>query len=141
MGLFQVNYDKPGKGVDENAPQKRSFFRFWEVFGRKSGRLLKVNLIYSLALIPTFLLVVVLAGLVTSPILSMDSVRAFIRSIAEQNAVAMKTTAVDLEVQICVGLDVIGRLILAYLFTVLWGMGPVTAGATFIWRNFAREDH
>ncbi len=141
MGFLRMNYDKPGKGVDENAPQKRSFFRFWDVFGRKASRLMKTNLMYSLALLPTFLLVIVLTGLITSPILSMDSIRGFIRSIAEQNATSMNLPPAELEIRLCVGLDVIGRLILTYLFTVLWGMGPVTAGATFIWRNYAREEH
>ncbi len=141
MGLFQMNYDKPGKGVDETAPKKRSFFRFWEVFGRKSGRLFKLNLLYSLALIPTFLLMLFLTGMITSPILSMDSVRGFIRTIAEQNASGLESTAIELEMQLCATLDVIGRIGLTYLFTVLWGMGPATAGATFVWRNFAREEH
>ncbi len=141
MGLFQSNFNKPGKGVDENAPQKRGFFRFWEVLGRKSGKLFKTNLIYSLALIPTFLLVVILTGLITSPILSADSVRGFIRNIAELNAAALETTPAELEIQLCVTLDVVGRLVLSYLFTILWGMGPVTAGATYVWRNFSREEH
>lgn len=34
MGLFQKNYDKPGKGVSKNEPQKRGFFRFFELFIR-----------------------------------------------------------------------------------------------------------
>ncbi len=141
MGLFQPNFNKPGKGVDENAPQKRDFFRFWEVLGRKSGKLLKTNLLYSLALLPTFLLIMVLTGLVTSPVLSADSVRGFIRNIAELNASAMETTPAELEIRLCVTLDVVGRLVLSYLFTILWGMGPVTAGVTYVWRNFSREEH
>ncbi len=141
MGLFRPNYDRPGKGVDENAPQKRSFFRFWEVFGRKLGKLVKINLLYALTLIPPFLLWFFLAGLITSPILSVDSVRGVITGIAEQMAESLQTTPAELEARLCITLDGIGRVILSFLFVSLWGAGPATAGATYIWRNFAREEH
>lgn len=141
MGLFQANFNKPGKGVDENAPQKRSFFRFWEVFGRKSGKLMKLNLVYFLFLIPTLLLYLLLTGLITSPILSMDSVRGFIGWIAEQYVDSTQTSAAEFAETLLITFDGFLRVALTFLVASFWGMGPATAGATYIWRNFAREEH
>lgn len=141
MGLFQPNYNKPGKGVDESAPQKRSFFRFWELFGRKLGKLVKINLIYAVALIPTLILGLFLAGFITGPILSDDSVRENMFSIATQLSETMKIPAAELCDKILLIIDAVGRVVISYLFASLWGMGPATAGATIVWRNFSREEH
>lgn len=141
MGFLQPNFNKPGKGVDENAPQKRSFFRFWELLRRKFGKLVKINLIYALALIPTFILGLFLAGFITSPILSADSVREMILSVASQFSESMNLEAPEMADKICIILDSIGRVVISFLFASLWGMGPATAGATIIWRNFSREEH
>ena len=71
MGLFRPSFDKPGKGVDVNAPQKRSFFRFFEILSRKFTHFIRVSLIYSVFLIPTFIIVFFLMGLITNNILTM----------------------------------------------------------------------
>jgi len=52
MGFFNKNYDKPGKGVSKNAPRKRGFFLFWELLGRKFGKIIQVNLLFILFSIP-----------------------------------------------------------------------------------------
>ena len=49
------NYAKEGKGVSKNEPKKRSLFAFFELFFRKFWRLIKLNLLYLLACIPTLL--------------------------------------------------------------------------------------
>ena len=55
MGLFSINYNKPGPGVSKDAPVKKPFFRFWEVYFRKFFDLIKVNLLFA---IPTAVIVV-----------------------------------------------------------------------------------
>lgn len=50
FGLF--NYAKPGKGVDKGAPEKKRFFYFFELFGRKFWKLIQLNLIFLLFSIP-----------------------------------------------------------------------------------------
>lgn len=52
MGLFSANYAKEGPGVDKNAPQKKRFFLFWELYFRKFWKLVQLNLIYVLFFIP-----------------------------------------------------------------------------------------
>ena len=40
-----------------------------------------------------------------------------------------------------IGADLAIRVYVSLLFTVLWGMGPVTCGFTYVLRNYAREEH
>ena len=43
MGLFQKTYDKPGKGVSKNEPEKRGFFRFFELYFRNFWKLISAQ--------------------------------------------------------------------------------------------------
>ncbi|MBQ3550546.1 MAG: YesL family protein [Clostridia bacterium] len=52
MGLFQKNYDKPGKGVSKNEPQKRGFFRFFELYFRSFWKLISAQFWYLLLCLP-----------------------------------------------------------------------------------------
>ncbi|MGI5959464.1 MAG: YesL family protein [Massiliimalia sp.] len=50
FGFF--DYSKPGKGVDKDAPQKKRFFYFFELYFRKFWKLITLNLMYVLFCIP-----------------------------------------------------------------------------------------
>lgn len=50
FGMF--NYAKPGKGVDKDAPKKKRFFVFFDLYFRKFTKLVKLNLLYVLFCIP-----------------------------------------------------------------------------------------
>ncbi|MCI8624206.1 MAG: DUF624 domain-containing protein [Provencibacterium sp.] len=52
MGLFGNSYAKEGPGVDKNAPQKKRFFLFWDLYFRKFWKLVQVNLLYVIFWIP-----------------------------------------------------------------------------------------
>lgn len=52
MGLFQKNYDKPGKGVSKTEPQKRGFFRFFELYFRNFWMLISAQFWYILLCLP-----------------------------------------------------------------------------------------
>lgn len=52
MGLFQRNYDKPGKGVSKNEPQKRGFFRFFELYIRNFWKLISAQFWFLLLCLP-----------------------------------------------------------------------------------------
>lgn len=54
MGLFQRNYDKPGKGVSKNEPQKRGFFRFFELYIRNFWKLISAQFWFLLLCLPIF---------------------------------------------------------------------------------------
>lgn len=52
MALDLFNYNKTGKGVQKNGPQKKPFFLFWEIFGNKFWKFFQINLIFFLFCIP-----------------------------------------------------------------------------------------
>lgn len=54
MGLFG-GYQNPGPGINPNAPKKKPFFRFWELLWRNFGKLLTLNLVYTLCHAPLLL--------------------------------------------------------------------------------------
>ncbi|MDR2559448.1 MAG: DUF624 domain-containing protein [Oscillospiraceae bacterium] len=50
FGFF--DYNKSGKGVAKDAPVKRPFFKFWELFARKFWKFFYINLVYVLFCLP-----------------------------------------------------------------------------------------
>lgn len=63
MGLFSRNYDRPGPGVSKNEPEKKPFFRFFELFGRNFWKLMVVNLWTVLLSLPVVTIGLAQAGL------------------------------------------------------------------------------
>ncbi len=120
MGLFFRSYNKPGPGIDPDAPQKRSFFRFFDIFFRKFWHFSKVSMLYSVALIPTFIIIAFFMLIVALKI-SEGAMSEF----SEQDMVWI----------------ILPALFLANMYIALWGAGPATAGMTYIMRNFSREEH
>ena len=51
MGLFN-GYMKEGPGVTKNAPEKHRFFLFFELFGRKFSKLIQLNMLLFICLLP-----------------------------------------------------------------------------------------
>ena len=52
MGLFKNNYERAGVGIAKNAPKKKGFFRYMEIFGRKFWKLIELNLLYFVFFLP-----------------------------------------------------------------------------------------
>ena len=65
MGLFSINYNKPGPGVAKDAPVKKPFFRFWEVYFRKFFNLIKLNMLFAVPTAICFALCFLLESFVT----------------------------------------------------------------------------
>lgn len=52
-GFFRMfDQSQPGPGVSKNQPQKKRFFLFWELYGRKFWKLMVANLLYILVSLP-----------------------------------------------------------------------------------------
>ena len=51
MPLFG-NYEKAGSGISKERTQKKPFFRFWEILGRKFWKLMELNMIIALSAVP-----------------------------------------------------------------------------------------
>ncbi|MDF2984575.1 MAG: putative integral rane protein [Eubacterium sp.] len=114
MGFFSINYNKPGPGVDKDAPPKPRFFIFFEVLKRKFWHLLRVNMMFALFNIPALLIAFIIASVYLQKIQFDDGIGDFYL-----------------------------RFFLAALMTLLpvVTLGPVQAGFTYILRNYSREEH
>lgn len=56
MGIFKRNFDKPGPGVEKDAPRKKGIPRFFEVLVRDMSNLVKLNLLYQICILPAQLI-------------------------------------------------------------------------------------
>ncbi|MDD6214717.1 MAG: hypothetical protein PUB42_06015 [Firmicutes bacterium] len=116
MGLF-FNYNKPGPGIDKNAPKKKGIFLYFELLWRKLGKLIQVNMLYFLVSIPVMFIYYLFFLNIAQGLVS--------GAPAEHQA--------NMMVQL--------TSFLTILLVCLWGTGPISCGFTFILRNFAREEH
>ena len=55
MGLFTPGFLKEGKGIEKDAPEKNRFFLFFELFFGHLSKLITVNFVYFITMLPLFL--------------------------------------------------------------------------------------
>ena len=132
MGLFFGGYDKPGAGIDPNAPKKKGFFLYLELVTRKFTKFLQAGFIFSLFSLPLLALVYII------------SVFVFQRPIY-----AIQTTA--LQIMQSNGIpesEIPGQLgtitfsmcsMVSVFFVTMWGSGPLSSGLSYVFRCFTRE--
>ena len=116
MPLFNFwgNYAKPGPGVSKDEPEKAAPIRFFELYFRKFGKLVQLNLIFCLPTAVAALLMVLLYFSPTHVSLSLDLGGAPLQ------------------------LD-LWNLYVVPLPAIL--LSPFVAGLTYVTRNFARAEH
>lgn len=136
MGIFMKNYNKPGKGVDPLAPKSEGSTLFFEIFFRKFWKFIQINLLYCVALIPTFLIMLFLSGAISNAVLTTFDTQ--VAAMAGLSAPDFNNSDFNM---IYILIDVCLRAIVTVLFTVFWGMGPATAGVHYIFRNYSREEN
>ena len=51
MGMFS-KYDTPGMGIPKAPMEKKGFFKFWEIYGRRIWKLIQLNMIFIIACLP-----------------------------------------------------------------------------------------
>lgn len=62
MGLFNMNYDRPGPGVRKDEKPKRAVPRFFTIVGRKFFDLIKLNLLFAIPVAVSLVLVILLGS-------------------------------------------------------------------------------
>ena len=132
MGLFFGGYDKPGAGVDPNAPKKKGFFLYMELVTRKFTKFLQAGFIFSLFSLPLLALIYILAALVfQQPIYSIQTTAL---QIMQSNGVPESEIPGQLgTITFCM------CSMAAVFFVTMWGSGPLSAGLAFVFRSFTRE--
>ncbi len=117
MAKFITKDSKPGRGVSKNEPEKRRFFLFFEILFAKFIKLVQLNLIFTIAIIP------LLIGLFFSFDFNKE-----VTSFNDFFSMQLFTFAPDY----------ISLIILALSVFIT---GPSTAGAVFVLRNMQRREH
>lgn len=112
FGFF--DYTKPGPGVPKDSPPKAKFLVFFEVFGRKFWKLIRMNIMFLIFNIPA-----VIAALVAMQFIFQQKL--------------LPDMGDDLFVRFALG----SFLLCIPVITV----GPAQAGYTYILRNYSREEH
>ena len=113
MGLF-FNYDRPGPGVDKNAPKKKGVALFFELLGRNLSKLILANMLYFAVSIPVIILFYFISLMILGNVMP--------EAIGTAGFAQMS-------------------VLMTLLVTIFWGTGPVSCGYTYILRNTAREEH
>ncbi len=134
--MFGFNYNRPGKGVEKRDPNKPRHLVFFEILFRKLWDLCKVNVLYMVTALPTFVVTLIIMGLFSSPIIN-----ALAPSLANMMGIsAVDSSNAEFMFQVAM-IDLIVRGAFSVLFMTFFGQGPTTAGITYILRSYAREEH
>lgn len=113
MGLFSINYNKPGPGVSKDGPQKHRFWQFFEIYWGQFSKLALLNILYLICSLP------LIAGLYLC----------FTIDVTSPTLVVLRTPG---------QIDIIGlALIILSIFTTF----PATLGFTYVLRNIQRREH
>ena len=130
-------YGKSGKGDyrKEDLPQNR-WQLFWEMLKIRLSGLCRLNLMYAVVWIPALLVVLSAAS---------DWVSISFYTLEQQDLLQQGALTADAYAQAVIGLDdATNALILRtliFLIPCIAITGPFTAGAAFVTRNWARDEH
>ena len=127
MSLFRPYVYKPRPDLLDNAPVKKGFFRFFEIYFRKFWRFLTLNLWYFLITLPMLLYV----------FYTVNGIFADRLAAAGEGVVLFSGVSF-----IAAVFSFVPRVLfvpLLIISVILYG--PITMGLTYIFRNFAREEH
>jgi uncharacterized membrane protein YesL len=56
LSFFNMNYNKPGPGVNKDEPRKKPFALFWTILFRKFSNLIKLNLLFCIPVLAALIL-------------------------------------------------------------------------------------
>ena len=118
------NYNKPGRGVEKNEPEKRAVFKFFELYFRKFWKIMNVALIYFFAAIPSFVIVFAATFFVELSFMNL-------------NGGAMIELLHGEYMYVIFLYD----MLISFVFVALIGAGPATAGLSYVLGCFADDCH
>lgn len=114
MNLFH-NYTKPGPGVPKNEPRKKGIKLFFELYFRKTGTYILLNLLYLLTLIPAIAIIWYILMFLLNTVLPLN------------NELLLTATALT--------------FVLSVTLCCVFSLSPFAAGFHYILRNCSFEMH
>lgn len=116
-------YNKEGKGIDKNAPEKHGFLKFWEIAWFKRFKLMGINILYFIPNIIGLILAMLSFMVATSVFQSLTGYRIEPGSEIEKLVMVLMCAVV-------------------LFFTVIpvFAVGPFQAGMTYILRCFTKRE-
>lgn len=127
MGFLGMgNYDKPGRGVDKNAPEKRALFKFLEFYFRKFWQIMNIALIYFFAAIPTFIITLAASFFAVSAFAALNggALRSFLEYIGDYMYFVVMLS-----------------FFISLVYTAFIGGGAVSAGSSYVLGSLAGDYH
>ncbi len=124
------------KDIEKRDPNKPRYKVFFELFFRKFWTLCRLNIVYLLFLIPTFVVTLMAAGTVSGVL--KEAAEPILAKVLELEGPDMNNVVYAQNIFM---LDFITRIIITLAVVALWGLGPISAGYTYVQRNYAREEH
>ena len=122
MAGFFRSFNKEGKGVAKDGPNKKRFFIFFEILWRHVFQIIGINFIYFVVTLPLFLFMFMYI---------------------------FQAMGIETEVIASNSLFKVSAVFFNFNNYIKWGLialsailyGPATCGLTYVMRNFAREEH
>lgn len=136
FGFF--DYTKEGPGVDPDGPERGPFAKFFGVLGRKFWKIVTINLFYIVTNLPAIIVAFFVSTIVMTavfPGLSMET----LNELWDPSMLGEGQTAEQLSATILLGLNFLVAATAVGLGFVV--VGPSHAGATYLLRNYSREEH
>jgi len=129
MAFIKLNYNKAGKGIEKNQQEKNVFLTYFGLYKRSFFRLMKANMLYSLASIPMIVILGIIFTMFVYPYIEpalMDLTTAAKNVASEQVAATYLGT-------------VTGMFVVVVL--LLMGSGPASAYFAHISKGLTTDEH
>lgn len=142
MSFFSNLYTKEGPGVYADDPKKGPAGQFFSILGRKFWKIVTVNLMYVLFSAPVLVLSVLISPMLLQflfPGFTYDKILLYM-----QNSDIAASLVEGITPEMFTNTFLVFLYILAAVFFVAMSLivlGPVHAGATYVLRNYSREEH
>lgn len=138
FGFF--DYSKPGPGVDVNAPPKGPVRNYFALLFRKFWTYVGLNIFYVLANIPAIILAFFLSDHIfrlVFPNTGVEGLERMVQSLA-QNGLGRDSALQFISMN---RLFIVMMIMAVLIGSALVTVGPFQAGFSYIFRNYAREEH
>ena len=120
--MFFKNYSKPGRGVNKRDPNQPRNQIYFDILPRNLWRLVKLSLLYLSFALPFFIATMFVMGILSSQIVNF-----------------LATHHGNISTDVLFKYDLLIKVILSFWFTIFLGQGPITAGLTYVVREYGNE--